>query len=359
MHTPTRFARPKIRGVSTYTVLGFAGYTIAAIGVSLVAVAWHIGQGDRLAAEIAPPLAFLAVVAANRRHFGRERIVFYQTASAAIVSAGLASAAIGGEAARVVDLATVGVGTFLVFGRAGCFAVACCHGRPARHGVVYGDAHVAVGFWARWKGRTLWPTQLVEAAASGALVAVALAVGWDDPGVPALIYIVAYGYLRFALELVRGDSARPYALGLSEAQWTAIATLIACAAWRPGTITIAAAGGLAVAGGALASTRDRRALFLPPHLHELDRACRDAVADGGRHETSFGIAVSVHALPDARCDWVLSSSSPRWSAAVARRLAAALWTAHDVVEGRLEGVVHVITPGSHDTGEGGAARSGT
>ncbi|HEX8110216.1 MAG TPA: prolipoprotein diacylglyceryl transferase family protein, partial [Kofleriaceae bacterium] len=198
----SRLARPTIRGVSTYTVLGFAGYAVASALGAALAIAWRLSLGDRLDALIAPPLAFLAVVHANRRYHGRERIVFYQTASAAVVSAAAVSFVLGGHPARVADVATAGIGAFLVFGRAGCFSVACCHGRPARHGIAYGPAHVAVGFWSRWSGRTLWPVQLIEAAASGALVAIALAIGWDDPGAPALIYTIAYGCVRFALELV-------------------------------------------------------------------------------------------------------------------------------------------------------------
>lgn len=341
----SRLARPTIGGVSTYTVLGFAGYAVASALGSALAIAWQLPLGDRLAALIAPPLAFLAVVYANRRYHGGERIVFYQTASAAVVSAAAVSLALGGHPARVADVATAGIGAFLVLGRAGCFAVACCHGRPARHGIAYGPAHVAVGFWSRWAGRTLWPVQLVEAAASAALVAIALAAGWDTPGAPARIYIIAYATLRFALELVRGDAARPHALGLSEAQWTAIATVAACAAWRPGPIPLAAAAGLAAAGAALIALRDRRALFQPAHLHELDRACRAALADGARHDTSLGVAVSVHRLPDGRRDWVLSSADPRWSLAAAHRLAGALWTDPELHAGRLAGVVHVITAG--------------
>jgi hypothetical protein len=230
-----------------------------------------------------------------------------------------------------------------VFGRAGCFSVACCHGRPARRGIAYGPAHVAVGFWPRWSGRPLWPTQLVEAAASAAFVALGLAIGWDRPGVPALVYILSYAYLRFALELVRGDAPRPHALGLSEAQWTAIATLLACAAWRPSLFTLAAAAGLAIAGAALVAVRDRRALLQPSHLHELDRACGAAVADGQRHQTSLGVAVTVHSLPDGRRDWILSSDHPRWSLPTARRLADALWTDHELVAGRVTTAVHVLS----------------
>jgi hypothetical protein len=338
----SRLASPTIRGVSTYTVLGFAGYAVASALGAALAIAWQLPLADRLVAMFAPPLAFLAVVAANRRYHGRERIVFYQTASAGVVSAGLASLALGGHAPRVVDVATAGIGAFLVFGRAGCFSVACCHGRPARHGIAYGPAHVAVGFWSRWAGRTLWPVQLVEGAASAALVAIALVAGWDAPGLPARIYILGYAYLRFALELVRGDAARPHALGLSEAQWTALATVAACAAWRPTAIALAASALLTAAAAALIALRGRRALHEPPHLHELDRACLAAQADGARHDTSLGVAVSVHALPDGRRDFVLSSTDPRWSLAAARHLADALWTDHEVHEGRLPGVVHVI-----------------
>ena len=324
-------------------MLGFVGYVVAALLVSLVSTAWSLSLEDRLSVLIAPPLAFVAVVTANRRHHGRERIVFYQTASAGIVAAGLTSLALSGEVARVVDLATVGIGTFLVFGRLGCFSVACCHGRLARHGIVYGPEHVAIGLWARWQGRTLWPTQLVESAATAVLVVVALALGWDAPGEPALIYIVGYAYVRFALELVRGDAARPSALGLSEAQWTAPTTLIACAIWRPGAVTICAAVVLVLVAAILAATRARRALFHPSHLVELDRACRHARQSSERGTTSLGVAVSMHALPDGRRDWVLSSEARHWSPDAARRLATALWTDAEVVEGRLAGVVHVIT----------------
>lgn len=209
---------------------------------------------------------------------------------------------------------------------------------------MYGPAHVRVGFWQRWAGRTLWPVQLVESAASFALVAIALVAGWGSPGTPAVIYIVAYGVIRFALELVRGDSARPHAFGLSEAQWTAPLTLAACAIWRPGITTIAAALVLIAAAVALAVRHRQRELWQPPHLRELDRLFNELLgADTSeRRETSRGVAVSCHLLPGGRTDWVLSSEHPGWSPAIARRIADALWTSYEVVEGRLPGVAHVI-----------------
>lgn len=328
------------RRISTYTVLGFAGYAIAnLIGGGLASV-WGLSIGERAIVFFAPGLAFIATIAVAKRIAGHEKIVFYQAALAAVGSVIVLGLIAGAQVARLLDLVTVGLGVFLVFGRLGCHAVACCHGTLGR-GVTYGPAHVAVGFWARWAGRALWPVQLVEAVTSGALVIAAL-VGSGEPGRATIIYTVGYAAARFAFELVRGDGARPYPLGVSEAQWVAVVTAIACAAWRPHAVTIAIAGGLAIAAGVLVIRRQRRALWLPPHLFELDAALR-AASGGERRETSGGIQVSRHGLPDGRSDWILSSQHPQWSEATVRRLAHAMWPAYDVVPGRIAGVFHVIT----------------
>lgn len=338
----TRCARPELGGVSTYTVLGFAGYAAASVLAAVLFVAWDLPVGDRLVGAFAPPLAFLAVVAVVRTIVGGERIVFYQTATAGVVTVAVADALAGGHVARVVDVAVLGIGTFLVFGRFGCFSVACCHGRPARFGVVYGPDHVRVGLWTRWSGRPLWPVQLVECVASLALVIAGLVAGRDAPGLPAVIYIAGYATVRFLLELRRGDAERPQRLGASEAQWTAPATAIAVAIWQPSVATIAIAAGLAIGLAAVIARRRHRELVLPPHLRELGRAGDEARSRGERRETSLGVAVSCHTLPDGRVDWVLSSSHAAWSVDTVRRLADALWPGAKVVVGRTPGVVHVI-----------------
>ena len=343
---PTRCARPTIGGISAYTVLGFTGYGVASVAAALLMWIWQLTLADRLIAMLAPPIAFLAIVTVTRRAVGYERIVFYQTAVAAVAAVALTSMAAGAHTERLVDVATLGVGVFLVFGRIGCFSVACCHGRPARFGVVYGMEHARLGFWSRWVGRRLWPVQLVESAISLGLVFAALVVGWSRPGEPALIYIVGYGIARFVLELQRGDAARPHRLGISEAQWTATATLVACAIWQPGLVTVAAAAGLSVVLAALAGRAQRRVLTQAPHLLEIDRACRSLRrgTTEEKRETSLGVAVSCHALPDGRRDWVLSAQHPAWSMTVARRIAADLWPSAEFVEGRIAGVSHVIEP---------------
>jgi prolipoprotein diacylglyceryltransferase len=325
-----------------YTVLGFVGYAAGnALGIVL-ANAWELTLRDRLVVFLLPPLAFVVVVFAARMILREERIVFYHVASAAVASVVGVGWLAGAHVARCLDIAVVGIGTFLAFGRLGCFSVACCHGRPARFGVVYGPAHVKVGFWSRWSGRRLWPVQLVESIVAAGLVVAALVAGWTTPGIPTLIYAVGYGVCRFFLETRRGDWTRPHAYGLSEAQLTSIATLAACAAWQPSMITTGALALVAGAAIAVSTTRKRRELAAPPHLRELDKLC--ATTNSDRRETTLGLMVSCHQLPDGRTDWVMSSTHPAWSEAQAHRIAAMMWPEHEVVAGRSAGVLHVLTP---------------
>lgn len=137
-------------------------------------------------------------------------------------------------------------------------------------------------------------------------------------GLLALIYIVGYAPIRFALELVRDDRARPHRHGLSGAQWTAPTTAIACAIWRPHPVTVAVATAPVIAAAVLVARRQRRELFEPPHLRELDRTCAAAAHSLARSETSLWVAVGRYQMPDGRVDWVLSSSHLRWSIATAR-----------------------------------------
>lgn len=339
-------ARPTLtsRRISTYTVMGFTGYAVASLLGSVLAIHWQLTLGERLITCFAPPLAFIVVVTVASAVVGRERIVFYQTACAGVVAVAAAAAIAGTRVARPVDIATLGIGTFLVFGRLGCTAVACCHGTLGR-GITYGRAHAAIGFWHRWVGRPLWPVQLLEAAASLVLVVVALASS-SQAGRAAQVYISGYAAIRFALELRRGDSARPQLLGLSEGQWLAIITAAASAVWARDVFTVAVAAVVAAGAAGLVATRRRRELFAPQHLRLLDRAMT-AASDGTRHETPLGVAVSRHDLADGRVDWVLSSSHPYWSEVSVRRLAHAMWPAWELVVGRTPGVMHVLVTSQH------------
>lgn len=323
-------------------MLGFTGYVIASSVGGLLATEWELTIGERLVTLIGPPVAFIATITIATALRGREWIVFFHaatTAIAAVIGLGLA---IDGRLARMLDITVLGIGVFLVFGRLGCLHVGCCHGRPARFGVRYGPAHVVVGFWRRWQGRTLFPIQLVESIASAVLVIVGLAMS-DAPGAAALTYMIGYSAVRFVLELFRGDPVRPYAYGLSEAQWFCAAAIAAAAAWRPSTWTLIPLGAVLAAGGMLSARRRERELFAPPHVRELDQICDAVLADPAHacRETHL-VAVSCHALGDGRLDWVMSSVHTQWSVHAAQRLGAALWGRVEVIPGHTPGVIHLV-----------------
>ena len=332
----------QIRGTNAYTFLGFTGYVLATcVGIALC-THWQLSLGDRIAALVIPPAVFVGVVAAIRIATGVERIVFYETALPAVCAALGTSLLLHGNITRVADVTTLGIGSFLVLGRVGCAAVACCHGRPARRGIAYGAEHVELGLAPHFAHRRLWPVQLVESAASLTLVLGALALGGGSPGTPALFYLEGYALVRFPLELVRGDAPRPYFLGASEAQWTAVVSALACAAWRPQVATFCIAGILAIAIAAVIARRGCMLLVAAPHIEELALARERVLADGKVHATRLGISVSVATLPDGEADWMLSSQHPSWTLDTARTLARALWPEHALIPGRLPGVVHVV-----------------
>ena len=104
---------------------------------------------------------------------------------------------------------------------------------------------------------------------------------------------------------------------------------------------MALAAALAVGAGVLIALRRQREILLPPHLLEIDRALRLA-SDGENHETSLGIRVSRHLLPDGRTDWILSSTHRCWSEAIVCRLAHRLWLSCEIIPGRTAGVFHVL-----------------
>ncbi|MGB3080725.1 MAG: prolipoprotein diacylglyceryl transferase family protein [Saprospiraceae bacterium] len=124
-----------------------------------------------------------------------------------------------------LDITLIGIGTFLAFGRIGCYSVGCCHGKPHKHGVKYGQQHVDTGFTWFYKDIPLLPVQLIESAYVflTVLISVVLLLNGAIPGTVILVYTVVYGSMRYALEFLRGDPERPLWHGLSEAQWTTLA----------------------------------------------------------------------------------------------------------------------------------------
>ncbi len=288
--------------------------------------------------------------------FGAERIVFFQQTLAALGLSAAVLALTDRPLRAGLDLAIIGIGAFLSFGRVGCLSAGCCYGRPARRGVRYPLAMHTTGFPRHLCEVTLWPIQLVEAALSLLLVGAAITVvlvGWA-PGSAVAVYLVGYGFARLGLELARGDEARPTGLGLSEAQWTAplVAWLLA---WRGGGWLVWAAAGLsALAAGLALYARQARWtrwwLRSPQRTRQLGEALVPLLATPAlaRAETAYGLRLSSSLNADGSRHFALSRSDPATpldaatAGLVARELGLLLGaTPSQLIAGRTPGLFHL------------------
>ncbi|HEX2049878.1 MAG TPA: prolipoprotein diacylglyceryl transferase family protein [Actinomycetota bacterium] len=365
----SRRLRPTVvvggRARASFRLCGYAGVAVAVpLALSLVARR-GLPLGPMVLVAAAACATFLALALAVKVVTGVETLTYYHHEIAVFAVAAALLAAAGGPIAAYLDATAAGIGAFLAFGRIGCLLAGCCFGRPWRRGVRYGHDHAAEGFPDALVGVPLFPLQAAEAAAAAAItaaVSVAVLRG-AAPGVAFCLYVVAYDAVRFALELARGDAERRYALGFSEAQWTAfalsVAVVIAGAAgvvparwWHAGGAAAIAAGALAVA----ATRRARRgvhAVTSARHLADLARALDAARRARGVEavRTEAGVAVSAGPGADGAARYGLSRAPEPLTAPAARALARAIvalshpgarW---DVAEGR-GGVFHVaVSPG--------------
>ena len=273
------------RTIPTFQLCGVAGF-VAGTGVAL-ALGARLGLLLALLAGLAAVAAgtFFAIVLVTRAILGEERLVYYHHELAVLVVAALVLAALGRPVLAYLDVAIVGLGVFLAFGRIGCSMVGCCHGRPHRLGVRYGAVHANVGFADWLVGVPLIPLQLIESLAVLVLTAVAAARLWAAAALPGAVLatqIVGYALLRFVLELARGDRERPVWAGLSEAQWTSVVLALAVvvaqtAGWLPSSVRdLSIAAGLGIALVIVTLERGRRGslhrLLSPDHVSEVARA---------------------------------------------------------------------------------------
>lgn len=158
---------------------------------------------------------------------GREDLVYYQHEISIMIFCLILLALLKQPVLKYLDITLMGIGVFLAFGRIGCFSVGCCHGRPYKHGIKYGQNHVDDGFTWYYKGVALFPVQLIESGYVFVVVIISaiLLLNHAQPGTVLIVYTVIYGLMRFILEYFRGDPERPLWLGISEAQWTTLALI--------------------------------------------------------------------------------------------------------------------------------------
>jgi hypothetical protein len=262
--------------------LGFVAASVLCLGLTLHqrGSLWGlVGIGAASAAS------FFVLALATKVISGTERLVYWRHHLAAVAATVLVVGMARLPLLPSLDLVTIGLGTFLAFGRVGCTLVGCCHGKPSRVGLRYDAALAEAGFPRYYVGIQLFPVQLVEALAALLLTGAATVASWTGarPGTATVIYLSGYALVRWGLELARGDSARPYGKGFSEAQWTSLAMATAVAAlawchWLPGgrmlaSVPLALVAAMAVTARLRAAALARGELILfPVDVRELAEA---------------------------------------------------------------------------------------
>lgn len=146
----------------------------------------------------------------------------------------------GISALRLFDYMFAAASFWHAFGRLGCFLAGCCYGKPTElpWGIAFRDPRSMIP--PQLLGVRLHPVQLYEAGAD-LLVSYALfrliALCEERglaPGLPAAVYLAAYGILRSSLELLRADTL-PLLGPLTQGQALGAGLLAASAgllAWR-------------------------------------------------------------------------------------------------------------------------------
>jgi prolipoprotein diacylglyceryltransferase len=267
-------------------------------------------------------VTFLALAMATKIVTGRESLIYYHHEVAILVTSAAVLSALDLPVLPYLDLTALWLGVFLTCGRVGCLMVGCCHGRPHRWGVRYGDAHAAEGFPSCYVGVRLFPVQALESIVVAAIViAGSVLFVQDGPaGTVLSTYVVTYSVARIGLEELRGDRARPYWGRFSEAQWTSLALIagVVLAEWQ-GRLPFAEWHVALCIGAALsmlllaAGSKPEHALVHPRHADEVAAIVRSPPATGGPiavRRTSLTIGVSAQRLNAASgADTVLYSLS--------------------------------------------------
>ena len=154
-------------------------------------------------------------------------MVFYGGLAGAAVAAALFARTRQLPLWELADVLAPSIALGHAFGRVGCFTNGCCYGGPTQlpWGVQLPDAPAG-------QVALVHPTQLYEAVLLLGLCAV---LAWQYrrkrfAGHTFALYLIAYAFLRFALEYFRGDYGATTVVGLKPGQAVSVLTL-AAGAW--------------------------------------------------------------------------------------------------------------------------------
>jgi prolipoprotein diacylglyceryltransferase len=208
----------------TFHFLGITGFVAGGLLGAVLCYLLQLPTWPILVMSLTAVATFFLLAILAKIITGREVIVYYHHEIGILIMCAIVFSLFHVPVLVYLDMTILGIATFMVFGRMGCLNVGCCHGKPARRGVVYRHEHVEAGFTHYYEGVPLFPVPLVESAFVFIVLVfgVVLVLWHSSPGTVLIFYTVAYGAFRFIIEFYRGDADRPYWKGVSEAQWTSL-----------------------------------------------------------------------------------------------------------------------------------------
>jgi Prolipoprotein diacylglyceryl transferase len=209
---------------SPFVHCGIAGL-IVALGVSQwLTLKLGLSPSVQLACALTAVAGLLGTALAGKILTGQDGFVFYRDAITALTLVAVTLHFLHQPILAYLDVTILGAGVFQAFGRIGCLSVGCCHGRPCRFGIRYSHIHAETGFPPYLVGVRLFPVQAVESLCVFGIVYVGCRILLTDPrpGSATAFYVLAYAIARFSIEFFRGDDARPFYAGFSQAQWISL-----------------------------------------------------------------------------------------------------------------------------------------
>lgn len=167
----------------------------------------------------------------------RYGFVWYGGVLGMLVTGFIAAKRLGISFAAGSDYFAVAAPVGHAIGRIGCLGAGCCFGGPTSlpWGVVYRNESSLVP--KEWLGTPLHPSQLYEAAGNLAIAGVCWVLlkkvqdGRLRTGTAMAAYTCLYALLRFLIEFTRADDRGGWLVGLSPAQWTALALSVGALAF--------------------------------------------------------------------------------------------------------------------------------
>ena len=157
--------------------------------------------------------------------------VFYGGFMTAIISLYILTRIKNIKFLKLADIMSPAAALAHAIGRIGCFSAGCCHGKPTQSifGVIFSNPQSLVK--REYLNIPIHPTQLYESFGN---VLIFLFLNFilskkyfKKDGYVFMLYIILYSFLRFIVELYRGDERGITYLNLSQAQFISILAITA------------------------------------------------------------------------------------------------------------------------------------